>query len=158
MLACDHQRGSTHRTNNKGSDMNRAAFTLAHQLTRNTVRKGDCYRTTFAAALRVAREALQMALAALATIGELEACEWWQGTAIMGRAERQSMAAADLLCGPVVPGAVCYVAKSSITADLEEASFALVDENASEAMELLFTALLAVGLDADRRVAHRAAA
>jgi len=138
--------------------MNRAAFTLAHELTRNTIRKGDCYRTTFAAALRLAREALQMALAALASIGELETCEWWQGTAIMGRAERQSMAAADLLYGPVIPGVSSFVPKTSITTDLDEASFSLVDENAAEAMEFIYTALLSIGLDVDERLALQAAA
>lgn len=126
--------------------MNRAIFNLAHEMTRTSLLHGDCYRTTFAAALPLARKAVELAVAALATIATLETAGRFERAAIMFKARQQIMAAADALRGQVHPGCISRVALTA--REFEEGGFALFDESPQEAMEFIIGALWTVGFQA----------
>ena len=66
---------------------NSIKFAAAHALTRQTIRRGDCYRTTFGAALR---------LLSAAAKGDIDASDalWQLGTAA-SRTARKAIAAAE---------------------------------------------------------------
>lgn len=124
--------------------MNRQIFSLAHEITRNTVRHGDCYRTTFGAALKVARALVESIHQAIAVFAEMETAPTrFHIPGIAARAGKICNAASRSLWGAW--NSAGY-RQASLCAHLEDALFevyvaATVGDAYKEAWEMLVCVL-----------------